>query len=171
MNHTRLLVVDDDTDFAAFVRKVAESAYKAGAVYVEPIYTDERITRIRFEHADPESLTEVPNAVTRVTGSCFEPAMNDLAQKRDAGPRARSPYGDFDTMLKTLTDQLAKGPYILGDRFTAADLLWGIALAWTTSFRLVPESPVIEDYIDRINARPSVARVRAKDAELAAAQG
>ena len=48
-------------DDAPLMRKVAESAYKAGAVYVEPIYTDERIARIRFEHADPESLTEVPN--------------------------------------------------------------------------------------------------------------
>lgn len=48
-------------DDAPLMRKVTESAYKAGAVYVEPIYTDERITRIRFEHADPESLTEVPN--------------------------------------------------------------------------------------------------------------
>lgn len=46
---------------ASLMRKVTESAYKAGAVYVEPIYTDERIARIRFEHADPESLTEVPN--------------------------------------------------------------------------------------------------------------
>jgi len=51
---------------APLMRKVTESAYKAGAVYVEPIYTDERIARIRFEYADPESLTEVPNwMVTR----------------------------------------------------------------------------------------------------------
>lgn len=48
-------------DDAPLMRKVTESAYKAGAVYVEPVYADERITRIRFEHADPESLTEVPN--------------------------------------------------------------------------------------------------------------
>lgn len=48
-------------DDASLMRKVAESAYKAGAIYVEPIYTDERISRIRFEQADPETLTEVPN--------------------------------------------------------------------------------------------------------------
>jgi hypothetical protein len=30
---------------------------------------------------------------------------------------------------------------------------------------------VIQSYIDRWNARPSVARVKARDAELAAAQG
>ena len=81
------------------------------------------------------------------------------------------PYGDYDTMLKTLTDQLAGGPYLLGERFTAADVLWVTALRWTTMFQLVPEMPVIRTYIDCINARPAVARVNAKDAELAAAQG
>ena len=48
-------------DDAPLVRKVTESAYKAGAVFVDVLYTDERLTRIRLEHADPESLSEVPN--------------------------------------------------------------------------------------------------------------
>ena len=104
-------------------------------------------------------------------GSCFEPALVDRAQKRDPAPPAMSPYGDYDTMLKTLTDQLTPGPFLLGERFTAADVLWGTALNWTTMFKLVPELPVIRAYIDRISARPAVARARAKDAELAAAQG
>jgi glutathione S-transferase len=102
-------------------------------------------------------------------GSCFEPAVVDRAQKREPAPQAMSPYGDYDTMLKTLTNQLAKGSYLLGDKFTAVDVLWGTALTWTTMFQLVPALPVIQAYIDRINARPSVARARAKDAELAAA--
>jgi len=100
---------------------------------------------------------------------CFEPAVIDCATARDPAPLPMSPYGDYDTMLKTVTDQLAKGPYLLGDRFTAADVLWGGALTWTTMFKLVPELPVITDYISRCTARPAVARVKAKDAELAAA--
>src|SRR5437899_11128076 len=104
-------------------------------------------------------------------GTCFEPALVDRAQQREPAPPAMSPYGDFDTMLQTLTDQLAKGPYLLGERFTAADVLWGTALTWTTMFGLLPASPRIQAYIDRVNARPAVARVQAKDAELAAAQG
>jgi glutathione S-transferase len=104
-------------------------------------------------------------------GSCFEPALIDRSQKREAAPKAMSPYGDFDTMLNALTDQLARGPYILGAKFTAADVLWGTALTWTTSFKLVPELPVIKSYIDRVNSRPAVVRARAKDAELAAKQG
>jgi glutathione S-transferase len=102
-------------------------------------------------------------------GSCFEPALMDRALKRDPPPASSSPYGDYDTMLKTLTDQLAKGPYLLGDKMTAADVLWGTALTWTTKFGLVPLSPVIKTYIDRMGSRASVARAKAKDAELAAA--
>ena len=103
-------------------------------------------------------------------GSCFEPALIDRAQKREPAPPAMSPYGDYDTMLKTLTDQLSGGPYLLGEKFTAADVLWGTALNWTTKFKLVPELPVIKSYVDRMGARPSVTRANARDAELAAAQ-
>ena len=101
-------------------------------------------------------------------GSCVEPAIVDKAMKRDPAPLAMCPYGDYDTMLKTLTDQLAAGPYVLGERFSAVDVLWGTALTWITNFDLIPKSPVIVDYLARVNARPSVAKIKALDAELAA---
>ncbi len=101
-------------------------------------------------------------------GSSFEPAVVDRALKREPGPLAVLPYGDYDTMLKTLTDQLAKGPYLLGERMTAADVLWATALTWTTMFKLVPELPVITDYVKRLAARPSFAKVKTLDAALSA---
>jgi aminopeptidase len=55
------LMIQSIIEDAPFVRKVVESAYKSGAVYVDVLWTDERLTRIRFEQADPESLTEIPN--------------------------------------------------------------------------------------------------------------
>lgn len=55
------LLIRGILDDAPLIRKVTESAYKAGAVYVDVFFTDERLTRLRFEHADPETLTEVPN--------------------------------------------------------------------------------------------------------------
>ena len=70
-----------------------------------------------------------------------------------------------------LVDQLARGPYLLGTRFSAADVLWGTALTWITAFKLVPELPEIADYVARANARPAAARIKAKDAALAAAPG
>ena len=103
-------------------------------------------------------------------GSCFEPALIDRMMKREAAPSSTSPYGDFDTTLKTLTDQLARGPYLLGENFSALDVLWGTALDWTTGFKLVESTPLIRAYIDRINARPATQQARDKNAQLIAAQ-
>jgi glutathione S-transferase len=103
-------------------------------------------------------------------GSCFEPAMTDKSLQREPAPPSVCGYGDYDTMLKTLVDQLEKGPYLLGDTFSAADVLWGTALNWTTLFKLVPDLPVIRAYIDRVLARPAIQRAAAMDAELLAAQ-
>ncbi|MDE3735075.1 MULTISPECIES: glutathione S-transferase family protein [Pseudomonas] len=103
-------------------------------------------------------------------GSCFEPAVVDRVQKREPIPEARSPYGDFDSVMKTLISQMKDGPWLLGEQFTAADVLWGSALNWTTQFGLIPEVPAIKDYIARFVERPAYQRALAKDAELAAAQ-
>ncbi len=103
-------------------------------------------------------------------GSAFEPALVDRAMQRDAGGVAMSPYGSFDTMMGTLVAQLGHGPFLLGERFTAADVLWGTALVGWMRFKLVPEQPDIAGYVERVGARPSMARVRALDDALAATQ-
>ena len=101
-------------------------------------------------------------------GACFEPALTDRALKREPAPPSLSPYGDYDTMLDTVTRELAANPYLLGDRCTAADILWGNAFDWAVMFKLVPETPVIADYVARITGRPSARKVAELDARLAA---
>lgn len=103
-------------------------------------------------------------------GSSFEPAVTDRSLGREPAPLANSPYGTFDDVLRTLDSQLEKGPYLLGERFTAADVLWGSALAWTTGFGLVPKTPAIERYIGKVTARPVFARVAERDARWYAEQ-
>jgi glutathione S-transferase len=103
-------------------------------------------------------------------GSCFEPAVVDKAMKREPGALAMSPYGDFETVMTTLNTQLRATPYLLGEDFTAADVLWGTALMWTTGFGLVPETPEIKAYTARTTNRPATLRARERDAALAAQQ-
>lgn len=103
--------------------------------------------------------------------ACFEPAVVDKAMKRESGNAAMVPYGDLTTTLGTLTAQLSKGPWLLGEQFTAPDVLWGTALTWMTGFGLLDAVAPIKNYIDRWNARPSVARVMQIDADLLKAQG
>ena len=99
-------------------------------------------------------------------GSAFEPAIVDRSMNREPAPASRSPYGDYDGVMALINAQLAKGPYLFGERFTAADILWGTALRWTTGFGLVPQTERIAAYVERITGRPSIARVAQTDEEL-----
>lgn len=98
-------------------------------------------------------------------GSAFEPAVMDRYLKREP-PRTMSPYGDFESVMSLVNTQLAAGPYILGARFSAADILWSTALRWTTGFGLVPMSSEIAAYLERVGSRPAVARVAETDRQL-----
>lgn len=102
-------------------------------------------------------------------GSCFEPAVVDRALQREAGTPSMSPYGDYDTVINTVCAQLRTGPYMLGERMTALDILWGGALKWTVGFKLVPERPEIMNYVALVCGRPAFAKIEAQDKELAAA--
>ena len=103
-------------------------------------------------------------------GSCFEPAVVDRAMQREPGRPSTMPYGDFETMFGTLVKQLEQGPYFLGKRFSAADILWGSALKLMTQWKLVPDLPVITAYVERVTSRPPFERVKARDAEIEAVQ-
>ena len=103
-------------------------------------------------------------------GSSFEPAIVDRAMQREPAPLATSPYGSYDLVLETLTGQLRANPFIAGARLTAADILWGVALRWVTGFKLIPATPEVTAYVDRIAGRPSVGVMEALDARLAAEQ-
>ncbi|MDN6860467.1 glutathione S-transferase family protein [Pseudomonas sp. CAN2814] len=100
-------------------------------------------------------------------GSSFEPAIVDRALKRDAAPQAMSPYGDYDSVMRAIAEQLEAGPYLLGSRMTAADVLWGAALRWAIGFGVVPKLPVFERYVELVTARPAFKRVWERDAQWA----
>jgi len=100
-------------------------------------------------------------------GACLEPAVTDRSMGREPPPLSRSGYGSYDLVLSTLNAQIAANAFIAGDRFTAADLLWHVALRWLTGFGVVPKTPTIANYIERTH-RPAYDRAMAADAALAA---
>lgn len=100
--------------------------------------------------------------------ACFEPALVDHASKRVPLDPSMSPYRDYETVIETLVAQLARGDYLQGHTLTAADLLWGTALKWTTEFGIVPKRPEIVAYMKRVGAHPAVIRAGELDAALMA---
>ena len=102
--------------------------------------------------------------------SAVEPAICDHALKREQGPVAMLPYGTYEETIEALAGALAKGPYILGDTFSAADVVVGSGVRWMLMFKLLPERKEFTSYAERLSARPALQRAIEKDAELAAAQ-
>ena len=99
-------------------------------------------------------------------GSCFEPALVDKALKRTDGPRQMMPYGDIDTTIDVAAKAIAKGPWFLGERFTALDVYFGSGIIWTTAFGILPDRAEFAGYIARLKSRPALQRARARDEEL-----
>ena len=101
-----------------------------------------------------------------IYGSCFEPAVVDRYLQREPGSMNETPYASYESLIDMLEETLKTGPYLLGERFTAADLLWGIALRWTTMFGLVETRPAFQAYMARIDGRASIQKVWAEDAAM-----
>ena len=96
--------------------------------------------------------------------SCVEPAITDRAfPRKEEARRGMLGYGDYDTVLDVLAKAVARGPYILGEQFTAADVVIGSGLRWGMMFKLVPERPEFVAYGARLAERPALQRALEKD--------
>lgn len=101
--------------------------------------------------------------------SCIEPAVIDrAAPRKEPARRAMLGYGDFETVMDVVAKAVEKGPFLLGEQFTAADVVIGANLRWGIHFKLIPERREFIDYIARFKDRPASQRSTAKDEKLAA---
>ncbi|MBL8550133.1 MAG: glutathione S-transferase family protein [Hyphomonadaceae bacterium] len=98
------------------------------------------------------------------TNAVIEPAM--MEKFSGAAPnKTRSGYGSFDLMLETLEAGLRPGPWILGDRFTAADVLVGSSVGFMKQFGALPDGrAALDAYVERCQSRPAYQRAASWDA-------
>ena len=102
--------------------------------------------------------------------SCIEPAIMDRAfPRKEEARRAALGYGDFDTVMDVMANALTKGPHLMGDQFTAADVVIGSTRRWGRMFQMLPARPEFIAYTTRLAARPAAQRAEVRDKELAAA--
>lgn len=75
--------------------------------------------------------------------------------------------GRLEDVIRALEGALAKGPYICGEQFTAADILVSSYLWWETMQKNLPPNEVFQNYVDRMESRPAAKRANQLDDELA----
>lgn len=95
---------------------------------------------------------------------CFEPALLDTMLKRPPPERKMAVgWGSYEDVLTTLKTALARGPYLLGESFSAADVYVGSELRWAMMFGApgLKGEKVFDDYVARLSTRPALQRVSA----------
>jgi glutathione S-transferase len=98
--------------------------------------------------------------------SCLEQAMIDRAHDRPPVPARASSYGDYGTVMETVAQAVAGGPYLLGQHFTAADVVLGSCLQYGTMIKALPERREFSAYLGRLRQRPALQRSFAKNQQL-----
>jgi glutathione S-transferase len=88
------------------------------------------------------------------TPAVIEPAMSEKFNGVETN-RYRSGWGDFELMLETLEQGIDGNSWILGETFTAADVMLGSSVVFMRMFDMLPDSATLGAYADRCLARPA----------------
>lgn len=101
---------------------------------------------------------------------CLEMAVFDRMTGHTTPMPSASGYGDYDTTIETAAQAVAKGPYVLGEQFSAADVVLGSHIIWGMMMKGMPERTEFTAYAQRLQARPAWQRTLAKNQALHAEQ-
>ncbi|MEQ1566143.1 MAG: glutathione S-transferase [Myxococcota bacterium] len=80
-------------------------------------------------------------------------------------------WGDHPAMLTAMRAAIGDGPWLLGDRFTMADVIFGGTVAYMLRFGMLTPEPVFSGYAERLAARPAAVRAAARNAAIVAERG
>ena len=80
-------------------------------------------------------------------------------------------WGTYETMLDATEAAIGAGPWLLGDRFTMADVILGGTLRFMLTFKMIEPRSAFTDYVQRLDARPAFQRSVARNAAVAAEHG
>ena len=84
--------------------------------------------------------------------------------------RGMAGYGSFADVMNTLEAAVSGPEYLVGDRFSAADVYVGSHIGWGLRFGTIEKRPTFERYVEGIAARPAAVRAREIDDALMPAQ-
>jgi len=115
--------------------------------------TDERAQYYKWMVYVPATIDPALEAITMHTRILPEP--NRVAAIADEGKRK------WGMIAKVLEEAIGNKKFIVGDSFTAADVVLGSALGWVNFLGLLGEHPTLETYHKGLISRPAFQRAYA----------
>lgn len=102
--------------------------------------------------------------------SVMEPASAARSSGGEFNPRAVG-WGEYEEMLAATEAAIGNGPWLLGERFSMADVVFGGTLRYMLMFKMIEPRPAFSAYVARIEARPAFQRQGARNAAVMAEHG
>ncbi|MEJ8840045.1 glutathione S-transferase family protein [Ramlibacter sp. AN1133] len=123
-------------------------------------------------------LAPAPDDVARATylrwsffaPSVIEPGAMAQAARWEFKP-SQAGWGDPASMLRAMESAVTGREFLLGDRFSMADVIFGGTLRYMLRFNLLEARPAFVAYCDRLAARPALQRADARNAAVAKQHG
>lgn len=97
------------------------------------------------------------------TPGVVEPAMAEKFSGAEPNPVSHG-WGSFDAMIAAFEKGVSDGPWILGETFSAADIMCGSSACFMKQFDMLPESKALNAYAERCMARPAYQKSAAMSA-------
>jgi glutathione S-transferase len=100
---------------------------------------------------------------------CIDSALIDRMLARPAPDRTSAlGYGRYEDVMQTLEQAITPGPYILQERFSAADVYIGAQIGFGMRTKSIEPRPAFQAYLDRLLQRPAYQRFEEQGGKLVA---
>lgn len=118
---------------------------------------------------------EDPRRGTYLRWALFAPSVIEPGSMAKANGWAFKPgqagWGDHAAMLRAIDAALDGRAFVLGDDFSAADVIFGGTLRYMLRFGMLEPTATLTGYADRLGARPALVRADARHAAIIAERG
>jgi glutathione S-transferase len=102
--------------------------------------------------------------------SVIEPAVSAKTAAAQFKP-SQIGWGTYESVIASMESALSGKSYVLGDRFSMADCIFGGAIRYLLRFKVLEATPTFTAYAERLAARPAALRADAKNAAIAKEHG
>jgi glutathione S-transferase len=116
-----------------------------------------------------------PNRGTYLRWSFFAPSVIEPgAMAKAAGWNFRegaAGFGNYDSMVSAIQSAITEREFLLGDRFSMADVIFGGTLRYMLRFKMLEPLPEFAKYVEQLELRPALQRANTVNAKVIEERG
>lgn len=138
--------------------KIFESA--AICLYLADKFPEKKMAPSLQTHERALYYQWVMYAMATIDATLLSVFLNEmrLPEEKRSKSTAEEGRNKFHTIAELLNKELSEKPYILGEQFSAADVLIGATMIWADFMKMIQEKPALEAYVAKMRARSAYQR-------------